>query len=61
MSDELKSLRESMNRTILKHGKMSVADKEKLYTVVIQDKKVKNRFSLAPALSLVAVACLLFF
>ncbi|HEO8418436.1 hypothetical protein [Niallia sp. FSL W8-0635] len=61
MSDELKSLRESMNRTILKHGKMSVADKEKLYTVVIQDKKVKNRFSLAPALSFVAVACFIVF
>ena len=50
MSDELKSLRESMNRTVLKHGKMSVADKEKLYRAVIQDKKTKNRFSLAPAL-----------
>ncbi len=61
MSDELKSLRESMNRTVLKHGKMSVADKEKLYTAVIQDKKVKKRFSLAPALSFVVVACFIVF
>ena len=61
MSDDLKSLRESMNKTVLKHGKMSVADKEKLFSAVIQDKKTKNRFSLAPVLSFVAVACFIVF
>ncbi|WP_400247671.1 hypothetical protein AB3U99_11355 [Niallia sp. JL1B1071] len=61
MSDDLKSLRESMNKTVLKHGKMSVADKEKLYRAVIQDKKTKNRFFFAPALSFVAIACFIVF
>ncbi|MCE4050978.1 hypothetical protein [Bacillus sp. Au-Bac7] len=61
MSEDLKSLRRSLNSTVLKHGKMSITDKERLYQTVIYHKDSKKRFSFAPVLSIAAIACFALF
>ncbi|HWJ79468.1 MAG TPA: hypothetical protein VNR61_15475 [Niallia sp.] len=61
MSDNLKYVRKSLNSTILKHGKMSSADKDRLYQTVIHHKVSKKRFSIAPVLSIAAIACFTLF
>ncbi|MGN8842552.1 hypothetical protein ACTNDN_06985 [Niallia sp. HCP3S3_B10] len=57
MREDLKFLRKSLNSTVLKHGKMSIAEKDKLYQTVINHKGSNKHFSFAPVLSIAAIAC----
>ncbi|MCT2347236.1 hypothetical protein [Niallia taxi] len=61
MSEDLKFLRKSLNRTVLKYGKMSIAEKERLYQTVIYHNGPKKHLSFAPLLSIAAIACFTFF